>query len=47
MMLRAGRTIATAPVPRREKERKMSHLLDRLNFLQPKELEQFSNGHGG
>ena len=24
----------------------MSHLLDRLNFLQPKELEQFSNGHG-
>jgi nitrate reductase alpha subunit len=24
----------------------MSHLLDRLNFLQSKELEQFSNGHG-
>nr|WP_306265716.1 nitrate reductase subunit alpha [Pararhizobium sp. IMCC3301] len=24
----------------------MSHLLDRLNFLQTKELEQFSNGHG-
>ena len=24
----------------------MSHLLDRLNFLQPKELEQFSDGHG-
>ena len=24
----------------------MSHLLDRLNFLQPKELEQFSNGYG-
>ena len=24
----------------------MSHLLDRLNFLQPKELGQFSNGHG-
>ncbi|MGR3762183.1 nitrate reductase subunit alpha [Roseobacteraceae bacterium NS-SX3] len=24
----------------------MSHLLDRLNFLQSKELEQFANGHG-
>ena len=24
----------------------MSHLLDRLNFLESKELEQFSNGHG-
>ncbi|GAA6202668.1 nitrate reductase subunit alpha [Aquicoccus sp. SU-CL01552] len=24
----------------------MSHLLDRLNFLQPKELAQFSDGHG-
>ncbi|WP_298968252.1 nitrate reductase subunit alpha [uncultured Roseobacter sp.] len=24
----------------------MSHLLDRLNFLQSKELEQFSDGHG-
>ncbi len=24
----------------------MSHLLDRMNFLQSKELEQFSNGHG-
>jgi len=24
----------------------MSHLLDRLNFLQPKELERFANGHG-
>ncbi len=24
----------------------MSHLLDRLNFFQSKELEQFSNGHG-
>ena len=24
----------------------MSHLLDRLNFLQSKELEQFSNGYG-
>ncbi len=24
----------------------MSHLLDRLNFLQPKELERFSSGHG-
>ena len=24
----------------------MSHLLDRLNFLQSKELERFSNGHG-
>lgn len=24
----------------------MSHLLDRLNFLQSKELETFSNGHG-
>lgn len=24
----------------------MSHLLDRLNFLQSKELEKFSNGHG-
>ncbi|RBI77494.1 nitrate reductase subunit alpha [Roseovarius sp. TE539] len=24
----------------------MSHLLDRLNFLQTKELEQFSDGHG-
>ncbi|TDE37897.1 nitrate reductase subunit alpha [Antarcticimicrobium sediminis] len=24
----------------------MSHLLDRLNFLQSKELDQFSNGHG-
>ncbi len=24
----------------------MSHLLDRMNFLQPKELEQFSDGHG-
>ncbi|RMA41071.1 nitrate reductase subunit alpha [Rhodophyticola porphyridii] len=24
----------------------MSHLLDRLNFLQSKELEQFSGGHG-
>ncbi len=24
----------------------MSHLLDRLNFLAPKETEEFSNGHG-
>ena len=24
----------------------MSHLLDRLNFLQPRELETFANGHG-
>ena len=24
----------------------MSHLLDRLNFLQPKEVEKFSQGHG-
>ena len=24
----------------------MSHLLDRLNFLQPKELETFADGHG-
>src|SRR6056297_1883298 len=24
----------------------MSHLLDRLNFLQPKELERFADGHG-
>ncbi len=24
----------------------MSHLLDRLNFFQPKEREQFANGHG-
>ena len=24
----------------------MSHLLDRLNFFQPRELEQFSDGHG-
>jgi nitrate reductase alpha subunit len=24
----------------------MSHLLDRLNFLESKELDQFSNGHG-
>ncbi len=24
----------------------MSHLLDRLNFFEPKELERFSNGHG-
>ncbi|MYA90174.1 MAG: nitrate reductase subunit alpha, partial [Boseongicola sp. SB0662_bin_57] len=24
----------------------MSHLLDRMNFLQPKELERFSDGHG-
>ncbi|MEP4431273.1 MAG: hypothetical protein ABJ349_03635, partial [Hyphomicrobiales bacterium] len=24
----------------------MSHLLDRLNFFQSKEVEKFANGHG-
>ena len=40
--------VAPPPLPNLlyKKGNDMSHLLDRLNFLQSKQLEQFSNGHG-
>ena len=46
MTLNVVAALPPLPNPLNKKGSHMSHLLDRLNFFQSKELEKFSNGHG-